>query len=114
MKQLWISSNLACPKRLKVMIPLWMPFYKQLLTEPIKNLLLLQISPSTIDKGPRKINLKHKKLSLSTTKQGSLIKKQIPIKTNRWNESHPGFFKADTVAHCGHSHRTLYLQSLPD
>jgi len=37
------------------------------------------------------------------TKPGSLLKKHIPIKTNPWNESIPGFVEADTVAHCGTS-----------
>lgn len=32
---------------------------------------------------------------------GTLLHKQIPINTNQWDESRPGFFKADTVAHCG-------------
>jgi hypothetical protein len=32
-----------------------------------------------------------------------LLKKQIPINTNQWNESRPGFLEADTVAHCGDS-----------
>lgn len=29
------------------------------------------------------------------------LKKHIPVKTNQWNETRPGFFEADTVAHCG-------------
>jgi hypothetical protein len=31
------------------------------------------------------------------------LRKQIPIKTNQWDESRPGFVEADTVAHCGDS-----------
>jgi hypothetical protein len=102
LRQLWISSNLACSKRLKVMIPLWLPFYEKPLTEQIKNL-LLRISAPTIDRVLHKIKRKHKKLGLSTTKPGSLLKKHIPIKTNQWDESRPGFVEADTVAHCGSS-----------
>jgi hypothetical protein len=102
LKQLWISSNLVCSKRLKVMIALWLPFYDQPLTEQTKNL-LLSISPATIDRVLSRIKRKYKKLGLSTTKPGSLLKKHIPIKTNQWDESRPGFVEADTVAHCGSS-----------
>ena len=58
---------------------------------------------STIDKLLSKVKCKYKKLGLSTTKPGSLLKKHIPIKTNQWNEFRPGFVEADTVAHCGSS-----------
>ncbi len=36
-------------------------------------------------------------------KRGSLIKNQVSIKLNQWDESVPGFIEADTVAHCGSS-----------
>jgi hypothetical protein len=36
-------------------------------------------------------------------KPGTLLKKHIPIKTNQWDETRPGFLEADTVAHCGRS-----------
>ena len=38
----------------------------------------------------------------STTKSGILLKRQIPVRTfNDWNETRPGFFEGDLVAHCG-------------
>ena len=40
---------------------------------------------------------------LSATKPGSLLKKQIPIKTSSWNEEKAGFCEIDLVAHCGGS-----------
>jgi hypothetical protein len=101
-KRIWICSNLACSKRLKAMIPFWLPFYDLSLEEDVKNL-LLSISPATIDRILSRIRRKHKKFGLSTTKPGSLLKKHIPIKTNQWDESRPGFLEADTVAHCGSS-----------
>ena len=39
---------------------------------------------------------------ISTTRSGTLLKKQIPIRTFQdWNEAKPGFLEADLVAHCG-------------
>jgi hypothetical protein len=101
-KSIWISTNLICSKRLKIAIPLWLPFYKGKLSEVNKEL-LVSISPATIDRLLKPIRNKFKKKGLSTTKPGSLIKKQVPIKTNQWDESRPGFIEADTVAHCGES-----------
>jgi len=47
--------------------------------------------------------IQHRKRGRSTTKPGTLLKRQIPIQTNQWDESRPGFLEADTVAHCGES-----------
>ena len=100
------ATNLICSKRLKPIIPLWMPFYEQTycvkISEPNRKK-LLNISPATIDRLLSKERRKLGKLGLSTTKPGSLIKKKIPIKTNQWDERRPGFIEADTVAHCGGS-----------
>lgn len=110
-KKLWVCSNLVCSKRLKVMIVLWLPFYDKPLSKDLKSL-LLRISPATIDRLLHKIKRKYKKLGLSATKPGSLLKKQIPIKTNQWDESRPGFLEADTVAHCGGSLSGAFIYSV--
>jgi hypothetical protein len=106
LKDLWVVTNLACSERLKAAIPLWLPYYqfhkKNVLNEEEQKL-LLKISPSTIKRLLRRLKSKHKKFGLSTTKPGSLIKKQVPIKLNQWDESIPGYIEADTVAHCGSS-----------
>ena len=48
-KMLWKRTNLLCSKRLKAIIPLWLPWYSKLIGEEEKEL-LLKISPSTIDR----------------------------------------------------------------
>jgi len=97
------ATNLICSKRLKTIIPLWIPFYtKHNLSEEVKAL-LLSISASSIDRILSRHRRRYGKLGLATTKPGSLLKKRIPIKTNQWDESKPGFLEADTVAHCGNS-----------
>ena len=37
------------------------------------------------------------------TRPGTLLRSQIPIRTEHWDVSGPGFIEADTVAHCGQS-----------
>ena len=102
LKKLWISTNLICSKRLKAIIPLWIEYYSGELSERNKEL-LLGISAATIDRLLWKIRKRYKRLGFTTTKPGSLIRKQVPIKTNQWDERKPGFIEADTVAHCGGS-----------
>ena len=50
---------------------------------------------------------------LSTTRAGTLLKQQIPIRTfEEWNETQPGFLEADLVAHCGTESEGGYLYTL--
>lgn len=105
LKRIWLAANLPCSKRLKAVLPLWLPGYTQqygALTEEVA-ITILAISPSSIDRLLKPVRIKYKGRGKSTTKPGTLLRKQIPIKTNQWDESRPGFLEADTVAHCGTS-----------
>lgn len=46
------------------------------------------------------------------TKPGGLLKTQIPIRTDNWDISGPGYLEADTVAHCGASLEGDFLWSV--
>jgi hypothetical protein len=37
------------------------------------------------------------------TRPGTLLRSQIPVRTQHWDVSVPGYIEADTVAHCGQS-----------
>lgn len=110
LKRLWKASNLACGKRLKAMIPLWLPYDRTTSAQTRK--LILRISAATIDRRLAPVRRHHTKLGLATTKPGSLLKKHIPIKTNQWDEHIPGFLEADTVAHCGSSMAGMFAFTL--
>ncbi len=105
LRQIWLTANLPCSKRLKAVLPVWLPKYNayfgQLAEDVIKA--LLAISPATIDRILKPVRIQYSKRGKSTTKPGTLLRKQIPINTNQWDESRPGFLEADTVAHCGDS-----------
>lgn len=65
---------------------------------------LCSLSAATIDRwlAPfREENSPRK--GLCVTRPGTLLKNQIPIKTDHWDVNRPGFLEADTVAHCGNS-----------
>lgn len=103
LKRIWLAANLPCSRRLKVVLPLWLPSYAKefggLSPDVVKR--LLKISPATIDRCLEPARVRYRGRGRSTTKPGTLLKKHILIKTNQWNESKPGFLEADTVAHCG-------------
>jgi len=102
LQQLAVASNMVCFKRLKAMIPLWLPHFPNALN-PNTVELLLQISPATIDRLLAPWRHHHGKIGLATTKLGSLLRRHIPAKTQQWDGTRPGFLEADTVAHCGTS-----------
>jgi hypothetical protein len=62
---------------------------------------LLSLSPATADRLLRASRIHHLH-GISTTRAGTLLKQQIPIRTfAQWNGTQPGFVEADLVAHCG-------------
>jgi hypothetical protein len=114
LKEIWLAANLPCSKRLKVILPIWLPGYVELFGELSTGITdaLLRISPPTIDMILKPIRFHYTKRGRSTTKPRTLLRKQIPIKTNRWDESRPGFLEADTVAHCGESTAGMFANTI--
>jgi len=114
LKQIWLAANLPCSKRLKAILPLWLPGYVQSfgnLPSEVSQA-LLTISAPTIDRFLNPIRIQYKKRGRTTTKPGTLLRKHIPIKTNQWDESRPGFLEADTVAHCGESLSGMFAYTI--
>ena len=114
LKRIWLAANLPCSKRLKASLPLWIPGYVQSFgpLSPEAAQALLTISPATIDRILKPVRITYKARGTATTKPGTLLKKHIPIKTNQWDESRPGFLEADTVAHCGESMAGMFAYTI--
>jgi len=114
LKRIWITANLPCSKRLRAIIPLWLPGYIKTYG-PISQktaAALLHISPSSIDRILKPVRARYTKHGRATTKPGTLLRAHIPIKTNQWDESRPGYLEADTVAHCGGSTEGIYANTV--
>jgi hypothetical protein len=104
LEQIWEIYGVICSKRLHPYLPEGTKVLERCgelqLTSEIKSL-LLQMSRSSIDRclAPMRFTQPHGR---STTKPGTLLKKQIPIRTFAdWTEDKPGFLEIDCVAHCG-------------
>ena len=85
LKQIWLAANLPCSKRLKVILPLWLPGYSEAV-EPLSLDVvkaLRAISASTIDRLMQPIRGQYKKHGRSTTKPGTRYPYRRISGTNR-------------------------------
>jgi len=75
--------------------------------------LLKTVSPATIDRKLKTEKARYRLKGLSTTKPGSLLKSNIPVRVYfDWDEKRPGFFELDTVSHCGAKASGQFCQTL--
>jgi IS30 family transposase len=116
LKYLWEITDHLCSKRLHPFIPELLNVLKRSgshMINPVVETDLRALSPSTIDRLLRTCHQKGGSSRFSTTRPGTLLKNSIPIRTfTDWTEDSPGFFEADTVAHCGDSVEGFYLNTL--
>lgn len=100
---IWKAAEQPCGKRLAAMLELWLPHYQKEHGKLSATLhrQLRSISAAQIDRllAPRKAQVQHR--GRCGTKPGSLLKHHIPIRTDNWDITKPGWLEADTVAHCG-------------
>src|SRR3989454_7439730 len=111
----WHAANRICAKRLIPFLPTLVEAlegHEHLhLTEECRRQ-LLSMSAATADRLLRS-QRKRGQHGLSTTRAGTLLKQQIPIRTfEEWEETRPGFLEADLVAHCGTNIEGGYLYTL--
>ena len=111
----WHAANRICTKRLIPFLPTLVEALERHehlhLTEECRSQ-LLSMSAATADRLLRS-QRKRGQRGLSTTRAGTLLKQQIPIRTfAEWEETQPGFLEADLVAHCGTQIEGGYLYTL--
>ena len=110
---IWEAAGYPWSVRLKALLPLWMPWTKQQFQlTPALQQQLLSMSPATMDR--RLKTKKHilKKNRYGRTKPGTLLKHHIPIKTDHWDVTTPGFTEVDLVSHSGSSAHGEFIHSL--
>ena len=102
LKAIWLSALQPCGERLKACLPEWVPAYEQdhrRLDAEVRQA-LLKASRPTLDRLLIPARVAHRRRA--TTRPGTLLRQQIPIRTE-WIEDAPGFLEMDTVALCGGS-----------
>lgn len=87
----WIRTTLPILER-----------FEEITLDPQTRQKLLVISAPTIDRLLRPYRVKLHARARSTTKPGTLLKHQIPIRTfSEWDDAIPGFVEIDLVSHDG-------------
>ena len=111
----WHAANRMCTKRLMPYLPTWLDVLERhdhLHISQECRAQLLTMSAATADRLLRAQRLVGQR-GISTTRPGTLLRQQIPIRTyQQWNEARPGFLEADLVAHCRQSKEGCYLYTL--
>jgi IS30 family transposase len=116
LEQIWEIYGRICSKRLHPYMSEGIAVLErchELSLAPEIKQMLLSMSRSTIDRCLKKARFSHPQHGLSTTKPGSLLKKNISIRTfTPWEDERPGFLEIDLVAHCGQTTEGTYLNTL--
>lgn len=113
-ERIWEAADYPWSERLVAQIPLWLTWAKQhmkWITPEIEQE-VLSISARQIDRRLRNKKLKLKRRMYGRTKPGTLLKHHIPIKTDHWDVSEPGFTEADLVSHSGSNASGVFIHSL--
>lgn len=112
-ERIWTRAEQLCGKRLAPALELWLPHYVRHYGPlmPTQKKLLHSISAATLDR-----LLAGSKAraggGLSGTRPGTLLRRQVPIQGEVWDERRLGFLEADSVAHCGSSLAGSFIWSL--
>jgi hypothetical protein len=114
----WLVTDGICSKRLA-------PFLPELLDRLRRRHALREfpvavqqrvagMSAATVDRALKPLREQaNKRRGISTTKTGTLLKRQIAIRTFAdWTDARPGFLEMDLVAHCGWSGAGPFLYTL--
>jgi hypothetical protein len=100
LKAIWLAALQPCGVRLKACLPDWLPAYEadhRRLNSDVRQA-LLEASRATLDRLLIPARIEHRRRA--TTRPGTLLRHQIPIRTE-WAENQAGFLEMDTVALCG-------------
>jgi hypothetical protein len=98
----WEAAGYPWSVRLKALLPLWLPWLRQRrsLSRATERQLLV-ISPRQIDRRLKRRKSQLRRRLYGRTKPGTLLKHHLPIKTDHWDVTRPGFTEIDLVSHSG-------------
>ena len=110
---IWRAAGYPWSVRLKALLPLWLPWARPRfrLTAALEAQ-LLRLSPRQMDRRLAAYRRPGATGRYGRTKPGTLLKHHIPLRTDRWDVTVPGFTEIDLVAHCGDSGDGEFAHSL--
>jgi hypothetical protein len=113
LKAVWVAAGYPWSVRLKALLPQWLPWArKRLALSPALEAQLRTISARQIDRVLAADKRRRRCRQYGRTKPGTLLKHHIPIKTDHWDVTEPGFTEIDLVSHSGDRADGDFLHSL--
>jgi len=110
---IWEESGYLCATRLKAAVPIWLPWVRQRRpVSPAIERALLTISARQIDRRLQAYKHRLKRRLYGTTRPGTLLKHLVPVKTDHWDVTQPGYLEIDLVSHSGASAAGEFLHTL--
>jgi hypothetical protein len=110
---IWEAAGYPWSTRLQALLPLWLPWARRRFALPSDVARQLRtISPRTIDRRLQTRKRQIRRRMYGRTKPGTLLKHHIPIRTEHWDVTTPGFTEVDLVSHSGNWADGEFLQSL--
>jgi hypothetical protein len=102
LRAVWTAAGYPWAVRLKALLPLWLPHVRQRwrVSAAVERQ-VRQISARQIDRLLQAAKRQVRRRLYGRTKPGTLLKHQVPLRTDRWDVTVPGFTEADLVAHSG-------------
>jgi hypothetical protein len=113
LRAIWTAAGYPWSVRLKALLPAWVPWARRRLRlTPATERALHQISARQIDRRLRPHKQELRTRMYGRTKPGTLLKHHIPVQTERWSVTTPGFTEIDLVSHSGNCADGEFLHSL--
>jgi len=110
---IWTAAGYPWSVRLKALLPAWVPWARRRLRlTAATEQALLRISARQIDRRLQPFKQELRTRMYGRTKPGTLLKHHIPVQTERWNVTEPGFTEIDLVSHSGDCADGEFLHSL--
>jgi len=110
---IWRAAGYPWSLRLKALLPLWLPWARpRFRVPPALEAQLLRLSPRQMDRRLAPYRRPGRTGRYGGTKPGTLLKHHIPLRTDRWDVTVPGFTEIDLVAHGGDSGDGEFAHSL--
>lgn len=112
--QIWKAAGYPWSVRLKAMLPQWLPWARKHIhgVTPEIERELMRMSARQMDRRLSEKRRRLKRRIYGRTKPGTLLKHHIPIKTDQWDVTEPGFVEIDLVSHSGPNASGEFIYSL--
>ena len=114
LEKIWEAAGYPWSVRLKGLLPTWLPWARHHMSgvTPAIEAELLRMSARQMDRRLRGFRRDRKRRIYGRCKPGTLLRRQIPVRTDSRDIVCPGYLEIDLVEHCGPSASGEFVYSL--